>query len=178
MRAQGRPTSIAIPGTIAAVFGLALLILVAGCESGNPKVLAPAVPPPASTEVLLAASDTLSLVGFGSVYALDLIRDFASPNGHPLTARLTFSLVSASDFSSEVSALYIWVVNGSEVWSAGMVMQDPNQYPHDEVVWIAQDGPQWAPGTQVEAVIGLQIRGRGLQLVRLPSATITQTNGP
>lgn len=155
---------------------LTLALTLAGCGGGNSKVLAPAVPPPASTDVLLAASDTLSLVGFPSVYALDLIRDFASPNGHPLTARLTFSLVSASDFSSQVSALYIWVVNGNDVWSAGMVMQDPNQYPHDEVVWIAQDGPKWAPGTQVQPVIGLQIRGRGLQLVKLPNATIAQIN--
>ena len=145
-----------------------------GCE-GTTKVIAPAMPPPVSAELLRAAPDTLSLVGFGSVISADLYRDFtpSSPPGNPLTAEITFSLISASDFSSNVTSVYVWVLNSNEVWGAGLKMDDPSQHPHDEVVLIAGDGPPWAPGTQVDVVLGLVIEGRGLQFVKLPSATIS-----
>jgi hypothetical protein len=157
---------------------LVLTIAFVGCE-GGPKFLAPAVPPPMSANVLRAAPDTLSLVGFPSVIATDLYRDFmpmAPPDGQPLLAIITFSLLSASDFTGNVSASYVWVVNGDEVWGAPLQMQDPSRYPHDEVVLIAQDGPKWGPGIQVNVVLGLMIEGRGLQLVRLPDATISRTD--
>jgi hypothetical protein len=145
---------------------------------GGAKVIAPGVPPPASSDFLRAAPDTLSLVGYGSVVAADLYRDFSpnAPKGNPLTAVVTFSLISASDFSSEVTAPYVYVVNGNEVWKEVMTMQDPNQLPHDEVVLIARDGPKWGPGIQADVILGLVIEGRGLQFVNLGNVTITRTN--
>src|SRR5262249_1747001 len=140
-----------------------LLLALAGmsCEGGT-KVIAPGVPPPVSGEFLRAAPDTLSLVGYGSVIAPDLYRDFSAnaSSGNPLTAVVTFSLISASDFSGNVTAAYVYVLNGNEVWKAALQMQDPNQLPHDEVVLIAKDGPKWAPGTQATMVLGLIIQGR------------------
>jgi hypothetical protein len=140
-------------------------------------VVAPAVPPPESIDRLRAAPDTLSLNGYESIIASDLSRSFmpnAPPDGDPLAAAVTFSLISASDFSREVTAVYVWVVNGNEVWKEVMQMQDPNLYPHNEVVWIARDGPKWGPGIQVDVFLGLTIQGRGLQLVKLPSVTIAR----
>src|SRR5262245_35779661 len=149
-----------------------------GCEGGT-KLLAPAVPLPVSIDHLRAAPDTLSLVGYQSVIAADLYRDFmpnSPPDGRPLTAVVTFSLISASDFSREVKAAYVWVLNGNEVWKAVMEMQDPNRYPHDQVVLIARDGPKWGPGIEVEVILGLTIEGRGLQFVKLPNETIARVD--
>jgi hypothetical protein len=155
-----------------------LLILVlagASCGEGT-KVLAPALPPPVSNDHLRAAPDTLSLVGFGSVIAADVYRDFTpnSPSGHPLTAVITFSLISASDFSGNVAATYVYVLNGNEVWKSALQMQDPSTLPHDEVILTARDGPEWSAGTQVDVVLGLEIRGRGFQLVNLGNVAIAQ----
>ena|SRR5215831_16202756 len=152
-----------------------LLSILAGvsCEGGT-KVIAPGVPPPVSKDFLLSAPDTLSLVGYGSVIAPDLYRDFSpnAPSGNPLTAVVTFSLISASDFSANVTAAYVYVLNGNDVWKAVLQMQDPNQLPHDEVVLIAKNGPKWAPGTQATVVLGLMIQGRGFQLVNLGNVAI------
>jgi len=153
-------------------------IVLVSCEGGT-KFLAPAMPPPISADALRAAPDTLSLVGYPSVIATDLYRDFmptAPPEGNPLIAMITFSLVSASDFSGNVTGAYVWVVNGNEVWRAPLEMQDPIRYPHDQVVFLAQGGPKWGPGIQVNVILGLTIEGRGLQLVRLPDATIARTD--
>jgi len=148
-----------------------------GC-GGGAKVIAPAMPPPVSIDQLRAAPDTLSLIGFPSVITPDLYRDFmpiSPPDGSPLTAIITFSLISESDFSKNVSAVYLWVLNGNEVWGAGMKMQDPSLYPASQVVWRADGGPKWGPGIQVDVVLGLVIEGRGLQFVKLPNVTISQT---
>lgn len=156
---------------------LLLSIALVSCEGGT-KFLAPAMPPPISADALRAAPDTLSLVGYQSVITADLYRDFmpvAPPDGDPLVAVITFSLISASDFSGNVTGAYVWVVNGNEVWRAPLEMLDPSRYPHDEVVWRADGGPKWGPGIQVSVILGLMIEGRGLQLVRLPDATIGRT---
>src|SRR5947207_4186280 len=83
---------------------LALVLLLAlgglGCEGGA-KVLAPAVPPPVSIDVLRAASDTLTLNGYPTIVAPNLWRDFmpASPaDGEPLNAMATFYPISGPDF--------------------------------------------------------------------------------
>ena len=55
-----------------------------------------------------------------------------------------------------------------------MQMQDPSQLPHDEVVLTARDGPEWAPGTQADVILGLMIHGRGLQFVNLGKVTVSQ----
>jgi hypothetical protein len=152
------------------------LLLGAGCEGSTKVVISTAAPPPVSAAFLRAAPDTLSLVGYGSVIATDVYRDFTpnAPSGNPLTAVVTFSLISASDFSKNVSAVYVWVLNGDQVWKSVMTMQDPNSLPHDEVVWIARDGPPWGAGTSADVVLGLEIEGRGLQLVNLGNVTVTQ----
>jgi len=154
---------------------LLLMFVLASCE-GGPQFLAPAVPPPLSADTLRAAPDTLSLVGFPSVIATYLYRDFmptAPPDGQPMIAIITFSLISPSDFSGSVTAAYVWVVNGSEVWKAPLEIEDTGRA--DQVVLRADGGPKWGPGVQVNVILGLTIEGRGLQLVRLPDATIART---
>jgi len=150
-------------------------VALASCEGGT-QFLAPAVPPPMSADALRAVPDTLSLVGFPSVIATYLYRDFmpmAPPDGNALRAIITFSLISPADFSGNVTAADVWVVNGSEVWGAPLQMQDLGRA--DQVVLWADGGPKWGPGIQVNVILGLTIEGRGLQLVRLPDATIART---
>jgi hypothetical protein len=163
------------PWKLAACLLLSIMVLV-GCEGGT-KFIAPAVPPPMSADALRAAPDTLSLVGFPSVISTYLYRDFmpmAPPDGNALRAIITFSLISPSDFSENVTAADVWIVNGSEVWGAPLQMQDLGRA--DQVVLWAEGGPKWGPGIQVNVILGLTIEGRGLQLVRLPDATIARTD--
>jgi hypothetical protein len=159
-----------------ATLGLALAL--GGCEGGT-KVIAPAMPPPVSMDLLRVAPDTLTLNGYPTIVAPNLWRDFmpsSPPDGEPLAASATFYPISEPDFSNNVSAAYVWVVKGDEVWQAGMKSDDPTRYPHNEVVWIAGGGPKWGPGIQVDVIIGLMIENRGLQLVRSTGITITRTD--
>jgi len=160
------------------IMGLMLVLGGAGCGGGT-KVLAPAEPPPVSIDLLRAAPDSLTLNGYPTIVAPNLWRDFmpTSPtDGEPLSASATFYPISGPDFSKNVSAAYMWVVKGDEVWHAGMKSDDPTRYPHNEVVWIAGGGPKWGPGIQVDVIIGLVIENRGLQLVKSTGVTITRTD--
>jgi len=162
----------------AAVFVLVLALGGVGCQGGT-KVLAPAMPPPVSIDLLRAASDTVTLNGYPTVVGLNLWRNFmpvSPPDGRPLVAVATFYPISESDYSRDVSAAYVWVVKGNDVWQAGMKKEDPAHYPHNEVVTIADGGPKWDPGIQVDVIVGLMIEDRGLQLVRQTGITIVRTD--
>jgi hypothetical protein len=155
-------------------FVLALALGGVGCNGGT-KVLAPADPPPVSIDLLRAAPDTLTLNGYPTVLGLNLTRDFmpmSPPDGRPMTAMATFYPISEPDFAMNVTAVYAWVVKGNEVWGTGMTSEDPSHLPHNEVVWLAEGGPKWDPGIQVDVIIGLMIENRGLQLVRQTGITI------
>jgi hypothetical protein len=148
-----------------------------GCKGGH-DLIAPEVPPPISTDVLLAAPDTLTLHGNEIRVEPYLWRDFMPPSpsdGKPLIAAVTLSQSSEPNFPKTVTAADVWVISGNDTWKEVMQDEQPH-YPPSEVVWIARNGPKWGPGIQVDVVVGLMIENRGLQLVRVPNVDIIRTD--
>lgn len=137
---------------------LALLLALTGCSFS-------------STAPRLTLQDLLEtptiLVVSNRLVALEpsLWRDLMpgpGPSVRPLTAR-----VHVPADAGAIVLTQIWVINGAEVWSAGL-----SRVPGTED-WMAQGGPEWGPGVSVEVVVQVRLPDRRTARVRLSAVPIT-----
>jgi hypothetical protein len=136
-------------------------------------------PPDVDLEQLIAARESKAIDG--KTYALDayLWRDFqpiAPPDGKPLIAVIRVIEQDSDQFSPEVDAVHLWVVNNTEVWSTPFTDEDHPPRAPNELEKVARDGPKWGPGIDVDIVVGLRGPGDEFHLLAKRDQRILRTD--
>jgi len=162
---------------------IASLLFTLGCSRDlnpvGPQVNVFQFVPRLPREQLEAAPESLSSVSPGVSVNIFMWRDFQplSPaNGKPLIAVVTLRAPVGSMVPSGVHPEYLWVLTTDSIWSAPLVLEDPNHMPANELEVVARNGPKWGPGTLVDAVVGIQAPSDSLQLVLIRGASIARTD--
>lgn len=132
---------------------------VSGCRTG-----------PSEPELtgLRGAPTSVVLAGRPFELPVSLYRDFmpvSPPDGRPLAA-----VVRLPDQLATVRVERIWVLHGTQVWSAGVEQVAGTQD------WVARDGPKWGPGIRVDVVARLRNADGEEVLVRAANRLIERTD--
>jgi hypothetical protein len=117
----------------------------------------------------------------GTEYTLTtyLQRDFmpvCPPDGRPLACGITVKGPGETDISSRIDATRLWVVNGEEVWVAGLAGEERST-TGDTLRKGAGCGPKWEPGIRVDVVVRIidLANGKGY-LLRASNQEIHRTS--
>ena len=156
-----------------AILTISALVVLPACDE---DVSAPDSPLPYDVTLAQLASAPEILDRPEQDYHLetDLWRDFmpfSPPDGRPLAA--VVRLVSTDPIPGDVKLVYLWVVNGNQVWAT--------RFAEEPLVWentiqgFANGGPKWGPGISVDVVVGVKF-GRELRLVRAAEQPIGRTD--
>jgi hypothetical protein len=140
-----------------------------GCSLlGLPGCGGPASPSPVTPSELATAPTKVVFGGKAITLETYLGRDFqpiSPPDGKPLVAILQVKTDDGSEVPGTVRADMMWVLNGTQSWSA--VPQEERLRPETSPVYelVAREGPKWGPGISVDVVIRLRSAdGRALLL--------------
>lgn len=154
-----------------AILTISALVIVPACDE---DVSAPDSNTPTMTLAQLAsAPETLDLPEQDYHLETELWRDFmpfSPPDGRPLAA--VVRLVSTEPIPGGVKLVYLWVVNGDQVWATRFV-EEP-VVSGNTITGFANGGPKWGPGISVNVVVGVKF-GRELRLVRAAEQPIIAT---
>lgn len=107
----------------------------------------------------------------------DLWRDFmpgSEGSGLYVAAQLNGS--PPGTYPPSAGDVYVWVVNGSQVWAATMQFDRVDPDLSDARLFHVNDGPAWGPGIQVDVVLGVRTSPTQVALVRLPGRTILRVS--
>ncbi|MET8151136.1 TetR-like C-terminal domain-containing protein [Actinoplanes sp. NPDC049668] len=102
-----------------------------------------------------------------------LFRDF--DNRGRLSVGVRVSAGKADVLPPSLQADRVILVQGDEVWVASLVELSPHTRTDQEFWAIAELGPQWAPGSQVDVWVRLRTVYRAFALVRLTDQGITHS---
>jgi hypothetical protein len=137
---------------------LALLLALTGCSFSSTA-------PRLTLQDLLETPTILVVSNRLVVLEPALWRDLMpgpGPGVRPLIAR-----IRVPEDAGAVTLSQVWVINGTEVWSADL---DRVAGAND---WMAQGGPEWGPGVNVEVVVQVHLPDRRTARVRLSAVPIT-----
>lgn len=155
-----------------AILTISALVLVPACDD---DVSAPDSNNPAITLAQLkSAPETLDLPEQDYHLETYLWRDFmpiSPPDGKPLAA--VVRLVSTEPIPDDVKLVYLWVVNGQQVWATRFA-EEP-VVSGNTIEAFANGGPKWGPGISVDVVVGVRIGSSELRLVRASEQPIEAT---
>jgi hypothetical protein len=147
--------------------GCTLLVLV-GCGG-------PTTPTQVPTSELTNAPTRVLFGGKTITFDASLWRDFqpiTPPDGKPLVAILKIKTDDGSEVPGTVRADMMWVLNGTQSWSA--VPQEERPRPETSPVYelVARDGPKWGPGISVDVVVRLRSADGRTSLLRAAEQSI------
>jgi hypothetical protein len=162
-------------GRIGLLVAVLFILVAAGCSPDRHRVLEPPPPsiPSLTVAELLAAPDSLRVDGMTLTTEVYAYRDWmADPDsGTGVIAFVHLNGNPKGTLPSSIDAVYIWVVNGSEVWSQAMADLGIDAGRTDSShLFRAQYGPRW-DGT-VDVVIGVRTSPTEVSLVLLKDVTI------
>lgn len=137
----------------------------------------PTAPTPGAAE-LASAPTAVTVAGKSLRLETFLTRDFmpiSPPDGKPLGGVLRIRTADSSGVPATVRADMVWVLNGSETWSA--VPREERSRSETAPVYelIARDGPKWGPGITVDVVVRLRDAAGRSFLLRAPNQDIRGT---
>lgn len=145
---------------------------VIGC--GGPSATTPSPIQPAD---LASAPTQVTLAGRTLTLEASLWRDFmpiSPPDGKPMIAAARVKSDGGA-IPATVKADTLWVLNGTEVWSAPAREERPHTGTDSVYEVVARDGPKWGPGIQVDVVVRLRDANGRVVLLRAAGQTIQST---
>ncbi len=149
-----------------------------GCGSADTQTVGP-VTPAIPGNHLRTAPARIEVMDQEYELRTRLWRDFmpiSPPDGKPLIAVVQIVERKVNPIAPELKLEYLWVINGSRIWST--IISDEVLPPSatNELNGIARNGPKWGPRIQVDVVVGFR-RGNGsLKLLRAPDQWISRTD--
>jgi hypothetical protein len=121
-----------------------------------------------SPSALLAVPTTVTADGKSLTLNAVLWRDFFPPNplpdGGPMVSVVRVQTSDGSAVPTTVTADMIWLVNGTEVWSAVPRQERTREDAAPSYEVVARDGPKWQPGTSVDVIVRLRTRAGVVRL--------------
>lgn len=154
-----------------------ILLMLTACGGGDVTPQASAVTIPVkTTEDLLATPLQVSINGLNFILSAYLWRDFMPGNTDSrLIASITISEINALEIPAGIDAVYLWVVNGSEVWETPFSDEPaPPTQPY-QMQRIARYGPEWEIGASVDVIVFLVDAMGGEYFLRIPNQLIHKT---
>jgi hypothetical protein len=154
---------------------LAAPLLAAGCIFDSESDSSGGHPPRFTLEELRAAPETLFVDGKGVTAQAFVWRDFmpsTPPEGTPLLGDVDLLPVGSGELPN-ASDLFVWVVNGTEVWVGALEHEGPG--PSGGERYHFAGGPRWGPGTKVDVVVGLRTAPKRVDLVADRGVPILRT---
>jgi hypothetical protein len=152
------------------IVALALLLTAAGCRDRTPAS-------PGQPSDLSATPTQVTVSGQTLTLEASLWRDFmpiSPPDGKPLIVAARVKTLDGRAVPATLSADTLWVLNGSQVWSAPAREERPRAANPAVYEVVARDGPKWGPGIDVDVVLRLRDGARELYL-RAPRQPIQGT---
>jgi len=151
---------------------LALCLLAASCQ--NP------VTPSLPLDDLLAAPLVVEINGRQFTLETFIWRDFMpgdNSGGSSLMAAVYLTAVDGQHFPDEIDSNRIWVINGENVWEATFQGESrPRSSTHlYQLEKVANGGPRWDVGDQVEVVVRVTAWSAGTRLLRATKQVINAT---
>ncbi|MDH5368691.1 MAG: hypothetical protein OEW99_01610 [Gammaproteobacteria bacterium] len=150
---------------------LALLVissLLTGCPDSTPsKTIAE----------LNAAPEEIFIDGQNYNLSTYLWRDFMPPStGSDLMTVIKVSERNLLTIPDNISVTYLWVINGTEVWSTEFTDEAGAGTPAYVIEKIARGGPKWDTGINVDVIVQI-FDGSGTEyLLRASAQLIHQTS--
>jgi len=152
---------------------------VVGCSgdpfSGSVRPVVPTVP----LDQLATAPDTLAVAGCDLTLETYLWRDFmpiSPPDGKPLIALIRIVEANQIEIPAGIDAVYLWVVNGTDVWPTTFSDESHPETPPHELERVARNGPKWGPQIQVDVIVGVTTGSKDLHLLRAADQWIHRTD--
>jgi hypothetical protein len=71
-----------------------------------------------------------------------------------------------------LEVLYVWVVQGEEIWSSLFSIEERPPTPDYEIEKVARDGPKWDCDSMVDVIVGIRVPEGDLNLIRSPDCQI------
>jgi len=154
------------------MFALALWLFAASC--GNP--LFPSLP----LDDLLTAPQVVEINGRQFKLETFVWRDFMpiiEPDGSRLNAIVYLTAVDGQPFPDEIGSDRIWLINGEKFWETTFSGEErPRDAEHlYQIVKVANGGPRWDVGTEVEVVVRVTALAAPPCLLRALKTTIGAT---
>ena len=132
------------------ISALALCLLAASCQ--NP------VTPSLPLDDLLAAPQAVEINGRQFKLETFVWRDLmptSDPNGFELNAAVYLTAIDGQPFPDFIDSNRIWVINGENVWETtfrGELRPRDSEHLY-QLEKVANGGPRWDVGAQVEVVV-------------------------
>jgi len=152
------------------MFALALCLVAASCQ--NP------VTPSLPLDDLLAAPLVFEINGRQFKLETFVWRDLmptVDPDGFRLNAAVYLTAVDGQPFPDEIDSNRIWVINGEDVWETTYLGESrPRDSAHlYQLEKVANGGPRWDVGAQVEVVVRVTVSTAARCLLRATEQTIS-----
>ena len=93
--------------------------------------------------------------------------------GSDLMVVVTISEKNLIEIPLGIDAIYLWVINGDEVWRTAFSDESRPPTPAHQLEKIARDGPKWDTGIAVDVVIKI-IDGAGGEYLLKASNQVIQ----
>ncbi len=149
---------------------VALAVQITACDSNSSGP---------SMQELLAAPEQVEISGQNYTLATYLWRDFMpgtyGQEGSDLMAVVTISETALQAIPSDITATYLWIINGEEIWGASFSDESRPPAPAYQIEKIARGGPKWSPGTNVVVVVKMTNGAGNSYLLKAPNQSIQAT---
>lgn len=137
------------------------------CSRGTPTV-----PPPP----LASVPDTVRVAANRLVLDAYVWRNFMPAVGRDYPRRLN-AIAQARDVDSVAASPgtsldHIWILLGSDWWSAEFTSEDRPPTPAYELERVARCGPEWPPDSLVDVIVRLRLSPDSTALLRRTGVTI------
>ena len=127
-----------------------------------------------SIDELLSAPEKIEIDGREYILETALYRNFFPPEPPGgLHGPIFVVALDSLQFPSSLDADHIWVINGNDVWSTGLINREiPHGEEYKMKIWTKDEGPDWGPHIYVDVAVEIVHDENGSYLLRADSQWI------